>query len=73
MKKLILGATMFITGFIGVAILIAATLSCNYTLNGSNNYADIWRLFGITPFVIAFAVLGIVGLLMAIWSLFTDR
>lgn len=73
MKKVILGTSMLITGFLGVAIIVAATLACNYNLNGSNNYADLWRLFGVTPFVIAFAVLGVAGMSVAIWGVFSKK
>ena len=73
MKKIILGTSMLITGFLGVALIVASTLACKYNLNGSNNYADLWRLFGVTPFVIAFAVLGVIGLSVAIWGAFSKE
>ncbi|OLS01855.1 hypothetical protein [Tissierella creatinophila] len=70
MKKMILGISMFVTGFIGFAILCGATMASNYTLNGSTYYMEMWRLFGITPIVIGFLILGVVGIIITIIGLF---
>lgn len=70
MKKLVLGISMFITGFIGFAILCGAAVASNFTLNGSNHYLEIWRLFGVTPIAIGFLILGIVGIVVAMLGMF---
>lgn len=70
MKTLILGVAMFMTGFIGFAIFCSATVVSNFTLNGSNYYMDVWRLFGVTPIAVGFLILGIVGIVIAIIGVF---
>lgn len=68
MKTLILGISMFMTGFIGFAILCGSSLATTYT-NGSIFFSDIWRMFGITPIVIGFLILGMVGFVIAVIGL----
>ncbi len=70
MKTLIIGISMFMTGFIGFAILCGAAMVSNFTLNGSTYYMEIWRLFGITPIAVGFLILGIVGIIVAVLGLF---
>lgn len=69
MKTLILGVSMLATGFIGFAVLCGAAVTSTFTLNGSNNFMDIWRLFGITPIAIGFLILGVVGVIVAVVGL----
>lgn len=69
MKILILGISMFMTGFIGFAILCGSSLAATYN-NGSIFFSDIWSLFGITPIAIGFLILGIVGFVIAVIGLF---
>lgn len=71
MKKLILGVSMFFTGFIGFAILCGAAVTSTYT-SGSTYFLDIWRLFGITPVAVIFLVLGFVGLVLAVIGAFAN-
>ncbi len=70
MKTLIIGISMFMTGFIGFAILCGAAMISNFTLNGSTYYMDVWRLFGVTPIAIGFLILGAVGIIVAVLGLF---
>lgn len=70
MKTLILGVAILMTGFIGFAILCSATVASNFTLNGSNNYMAIWRLFGVTPIAAGFLIMGIVGIVIAVIGVF---
>lgn len=53
-KLLLLGVSMFFTGFIGFAILIGSVMASNFTLNSSNYFVDTWRLYGVTPIAIGF-------------------
>lgn len=68
MKTLILGISMFVTGFIGLAILCAAAISTTYT-NGSLYYMEVWRVFGVMPIVIGFLIFGIIGIIIAVIGL----
>lgn len=70
LKLLLLGVSMFFTGFIGVAILIGSAMASNFTLNSSNYFVDTWRLCGVTPIAIGFFLLGALGLIIAIIGLF---
>ncbi len=69
LKMLFLGATMLMTGFIGCAVIIGSAISSTYT-NGSLYYGDILKLFGVVPILKAFFALGIIGVIIAIMSLF---
>lgn len=69
MKKLIFGIALFVTGFIGFAILCGAAVASNFTHNGSNYYIEIWRLFGIRPIAIGFLIMGIVGVVIAVFGM----
>ncbi|HEY4543789.1 MAG TPA: hypothetical protein VIG40_04005 [Tissierellaceae bacterium] len=66
LKLLILGISMFFTGFIGIAILIGSAVASNFTLDSSKYFMDTWRLCGVTPIAIGFFLLGILGLIMAV-------
>ena len=70
LKLLLLGVSMFFTGFIGFAILIGSAMASNFTLNSSNYFVDTWRLYGVTPIAIGFFLLGALGLIIAIIGLF---
>ena len=54
LKLLLLGISMFFTGFIGFAILIGSAMESNFTLDSSNYFMDTWRLYGVTPIAIGF-------------------
>ena len=54
LKLLLLGISMFFTGFIGFAILIGSAMESNFTLDSPNYFMDIWRLYGVTPIAIGF-------------------
>lgn len=69
MKKLILGIAMMLIGFIGIAILCAGAMSSQFTINGSNNFMDIWRIFGITPIAITFTVIAILGFVCSLFGI----
>lgn len=69
-KLLLLGISMFFTGFIIFAILVVSAIASNSTLDGSNYFMDIWSIYGITPIAIGFFILGILGLIIAIIGLF---
>ncbi len=54
LKFLLLGTSMFFTGFIGFSILVGSAVASNFTLDNSNYFMDIWRLNGVTPIAIGF-------------------
>lgn len=66
MKKIIIGGAMFITGFIGFAILCSAAIISDFTLNGSKNFMDVWQLSNVTHIAIGYLSFGIIGFIIAI-------
>lgn len=70
LKLLLLGISMFFTGFLGFTILVVSAIASNSTLDGSNYFMDTWRIYGVTPIAIGFFLLGILGLIIAIIGLF---
>ena len=70
MKKVILGSVMFLSGLLPVAIILAGSMANEWTVNGQ--VSAIWniRQYGLTPAIVIFSIIAIVGLLLAIWGLF---
>lgn len=66
MKKLILGISLFATGLIGFALMVAAGMISGYTLNGSAHFTVSWQIQGVTPIACAFIICGVIGLIIAI-------
>ena len=69
MRVFILGISMFVTGFIGFAIMCGSTISSTFTINNSNNWWVIMRFFGVAPIAIGFLILGIIGFVIAMVGL----
>ena len=65
LKLVLLGVSMFMTGLLGVAILVGSAMITKISINGSSYYKGILRFFEVTPVVNAFLVLGIAGILIA--------
>lgn len=72
MKTLILGISMFITGFIGFAILCGAAVVNGFSVNNSNDFRAIWRLFGVTHIANSFLILGIIGVIIVLIGLILE-
>lgn len=67
MKKVILGAMMFLAGAISGAILLAAPVGMQWTHN--NEFASAWWLlsqYGLVPVLFLFAAIALAGLVLAI-------
>lgn len=71
MKKVILGIGLMAIGFLGFAILCSGAMCSQFTVNGSNYFIDIWRVFGITPVALIFVVIAAVGIILSIVGLFS--
>lgn len=73
MKKVILGSVMMMSGLLSVAIILAGSMANEWTVNGQ--FSSIWNItqYGLMPAVVAFSIIAIVGLLLAIWGLFEKK
>lgn len=69
MKKVILGSMMFLTGIISVALVLAGSMTNEWTVNGQ--FSSVWNIsrYGLMPAVYVFAVIAVVGLAVAVWGL----
>lgn len=72
MKKVILGAAMFLAGMISAALVLAASMANEWTVNGE--FSAFWNIsqYGLAPAVYLFAGIALIGLALAVWGLF-DR
>lgn len=68
MKKVILGSVMFMTGIISVALILAGSMSNEWTVNG--NFSSLWNIsqYGLMPAFYAFIGIAIIGLALAVWG-----
>ncbi len=73
MKKVILGTGMFLAAVIGLCVLCAGAMASGYSVNGSTDFVDIWRLFGVIPAAIGLVVCGGCGLLVALGGLLWEE
>ncbi len=73
MKKVILGTGMFLAAVLGLCALCAGAMASGYSVNGSTDFVDIWRLFGAIPAAIGLVVCGGCGLLVALWGLLEEK
>jgi hypothetical protein len=69
LKKLIFGGLMMLSGILGTAILLAGTTENAYSVNGEVSFSLSLSFYGLTPALVAFIIIGIVGLLLSIWGL----
>ncbi|MET0017297.1 hypothetical protein [Oscillibacter sp.] len=65
MKKVILGSFLFLTGFLSIAVLLAGSMSNDWTIDGQ--HSTLWNLsqYGLTPALYMFAIIAIIGLIVA--------
>lgn len=73
MKKVILGAVLFLAGILSVAVLLSGTMANDWTVDGS--LSAFWNLsqYGLmTPFYI-FVGVAVVGICVAVWGLFDKK
>jgi len=66
MKKVILGSFLFLTGFLSIAVLLAGSMSNDWTIDGQ--HSTLWNLaqYGLTPALFMFAIIAIIGLIIAL-------
>lgn len=67
MKKVVLGAIMFLAGLVSDAILLAGPIGMQWTHNGE--MASAWWLlsqYGLVPVFFVFATIALLGLIVAI-------
>lgn len=74
MKKVVLGAIMFLAGLVSDAILLAGTVCTQWTLNGELASA-LWILsqHGLMPAFFVFATIALIGLIVAIIGVFEQK
>lgn len=75
MKKVILGSTMFLTGVISVALLLAGSMANEWTVDGQFSSAALWNIshYGLMPVLYSFIEIAVAGLALAIWGLFNKK
>ena len=73
MKKIVLGGFLLLSGILGSAILMAGTMSQLLYLD--NELSFLWSLsvYGLTPVLYIFVILGAAGLLIGCWGLFDKK
>lgn len=73
MKKVILGSTMFLTGVISVALILAGSMANEWTINGQ--FSSLWNIsqYGLMPAIYIFIGIAIVGLALAVWGIFDKK
>lgn len=73
MKKVILGSTMFLTGVISVALILAGSMANERTINGQ--FSSLWNIsqYGLMPAIYIFIGIAIVGLALAVWGIFDKK
>lgn len=73
MKKVILGAFLSLTGFLSIALLLAGSMSNDWTTNGQQS--SLWNLsqYGLMPALYMFAVLAVIGLIIAVIGLLDNK
>lgn len=73
MKKVILGSVMFSAGLLSAAVLLAGTMSNDWTIDGS--LSSFWNLtqYGLMPAFYAFIGIAATGIAVAIWGIFEKK
>lgn len=73
MKKVILGSAMFMTGLLSAAIILAGTMSNEWTLNGE--VSAFWNMsqYGLVPVFCIFIGIACVGMVVAVWGLLGSK
>jgi hypothetical protein len=72
MKKVVFGAFMFLAGFLFIALLMAGSMSNDWT-NG--HLSSLWNLsqYGLMPALYMFAALAVIGLIIAVTGLLDNK
>lgn len=73
MKKVILGSTMFFSGVLSLAVLLAGSMANEWNVNGQ--FSAFWNIsqFGLMPILYCFIGIAAVGLVIALWGLFDKK
>lgn len=73
MKKVVLGAMMFLTGLISVALILAGSMGNEWTINGQTS--SLWNIsqYGLMPAFYTFITIAIIGLALAIWGVIDKK
>lgn len=74
MKKVVLGAIMFLAGLVSDAILLAGTVCTQWTLNGKLASA-LWILsqHGLVLAFFVFAAIAVIGLVISLVGIFEKK
>ncbi len=69
MKKVIAGSVLAGSSLLAEALLLAGSMANDWTINGA--HSALWNLqrYGLMPALYAFAGIGIIGFLLAVWGL----
>ena len=73
MKKFLLGISMFVSGLLSIAIILAGTLASSYTVNGKSSFWLILKLYDLTPILFLLFFITVLGLILAIVGVFGHR
>lgn len=73
MKKVVLGAILFLAGLLSAAVLLSGTMANDWTVNG--NLSAFWNLsqYGLMPPLYIFAGVAVVGLCVAVWGVLDKK
>lgn len=74
MKKVILGSVMFLSGLLSAAVLLAGTMSHDWTTQ-DGYLSSFWNMsqYGIMPAFYLFAGIAVLGMGIAIWGVFEKK
>ncbi len=70
MRKVIFGASVFFSGLISIALLLAGTMGSDLIVNGERSSFLVLSQFGLLPALFVFAGVAVVGLVVALIGLF---
>ncbi len=73
MKKVILGSFMFLAGVLSIALLLAGSMSNEWTING--HFSSFWNLsqYGLILALYIFIGIAIIGLVIAVIGVFEKK
>ncbi len=73
MKKVILGAIMFLAGTLSLAVLLGGTMANDWTINGQ--LSSFWTLsqYGLIPALYGFVAVAVIGFGIGVWGLFDKK
>ncbi|MCD2493696.1 hypothetical protein LQE92_13880 [Lacrimispora sp. NSJ-141] len=73
MKKVVLGSMMFLAGVLSLSIVLAGSMSNEWTVNGQ--FSSFWNIsqYRLMPAFYCFIAIAVIGLVIAVWGLFDKK